>query len=148
MTLKMSDHISKSALCVFHQRCLHLHPKGLQPFVWSAIFLFRTRSLNKILCHLWPLWFYPVFFFLPPPRLSFPSRLYLPGGWFSCSPTFSLVGFFSIPGKDGKYFLLFTLMSFLLFVSLVSPKHDGPSYLYLMCVCKTVFFTVCHLCAV
>ena len=34
---------SSASLCIY---------TASQPFAWNAIFLFRTRSLNEILCHL------------------------------------------------------------------------------------------------
>lgn len=93
-------------LWVLHQHCLHLQSKGLKPFVRNPIFLFRTRSVNKILCHLWPLWFYPLFSFLFP--LVFSSL-----GDDSCSLTFALLGFFPLQGKMAStfFFLYFHLSS-------------------------------------
>ncbi len=119
--------------------------KGLKRFVSNPIFLFRTRSVNKILCHLWPQWFYPASFF----PLSLPSRLFLPGGRLSRSLNFS-AGIFSTPGKNGKYFfpLLSSLSSCSWALSVVYPAsrfwrvYCGVSYLNLIfsCVQKTVAF--------
>lgn len=97
--------------------------KGLKPFVWNPIFLFRTRSVNKILCHLWPLWFYPAFFFPFFSLSSFP-----PWGMILSFAHFLCWDFFPLQGKMASIFS-FTFMSLLLFLSFVGPfaQHVWPS---------------------
>lgn len=86
-------------LCVLHQRCLHLHPKawnllfGIQYF-YSGLALWIKYCVTSDPCG------FTLFF------LSFPSRLFLPGGWFSFTNSLS-AGIFSTPGKNGKYLFFF-----------------------------------------
>lgn len=89
---------SPSALSIYIQR-----PKNL---LLGMQYFYSGLALWIKYCHLWPLWFYPVFF-----PLSFTSRLYLPGGWFSCSLTLSLLGFFPLQGKMASTFSLLSFLS-------------------------------------
>lgn len=68
------------------------------------IFLFRTRSVNKILCRLWPLWFLPSVVFFSPP-----SCLFLPGG--TVCVLCLRWDFFPLQGKVASTFSLFFITS-------------------------------------
>lgn len=141
----------------------HLHPqaweKKTNPFVPNPIFLFRTRSVNKILCHLWPLWFHPLLFpFLFSPH---PSCLFLPPGGGAATvlvrSLLSPLGFFSTPGKNGKYLFFFLFQIFLdspsslLLLSVFSPSMPTVRSLLIVpsfsCFCvflyKALFSPVC-----
>lgn len=106
---QLSNRILSLSLCS-PSALLPFTSKGLYPFVRNAIFLFRTRSVNKILSPLTPVVFYPVFF---PPFFSLSSLP--PRGWFSRSLTFCLLGFFPLQGKMASIYF-FTFISLLLFL--------------------------------
>lgn len=81
--------------------------KDTKPFVHNAIFLFRTRSVNKILSLLTSV-VLPCLFF---PPLSFPSCLYLPGD-ISCVPSLLSSGIFLLQGIMASTFFSLLLSSF------------------------------------
>lgn len=105
----------KPALCLLHQQLSPFTSKGLKPFVFSAIFLFRTRSLNKILCHLLTPVVFPCLVSWFFPLSSLPPR----GMILLLAHSLSAGILFPLQWKMASISSFFTFMSFLLFVSLL-----------------------------
>lgn len=94
--------------------------KDTKPFVHNAIFLFRTRSVNKILSLLTSV-VLPCLFF---PPLSFPSCLYLPGD-ISCVPSLLSSGIFLLQGiMASTFFFPFAFIFLFLILTSVSALLD------------------------
>lgn len=126
--------------------------KGIKPFVWSAIFLFRTRSVNKILLPLTPVVLPCLFSFLFPSVLTSLGMILLFAHFLSAGI------FFPLQLKMASIFF-FTFIFFLLFLSLVGtlPSMLGEIYLVLLVLLiltwfsafslfKVVFFTALLFC--
>lgn len=110
--------------------------KDTKPFVHNAIFLFRTRSVNKILSLLTSV-VLPCLFF---PPLSFPSCLYLPGD-ISCVPSLLSSGIFLLQGIMASTFFSLLLSSFSSWSWLLSVLYSTSLTCHvLVAISFTLFF--------